>query len=275
MLPGQQNGSPGKKPAELSSFTVMISRGLGKVRSFSFTSRFLFLASIIFILYIAASVVGISLYFGALRKETIQADRVEKLVDETEETKRALYQARQRLKLLEDTICRIQGKEKKKAEILKPEAPKPVREEAVSQRKAEDNPAREASPEPLLGIERLTTKSSDGRLSVKFRLVKTASDKDQLNGYLFIIAGNTTTDPPRFWAYPKASLNHGVPVDYRRGQAFKVRNYRIIRGRFYLDSDTKTPQLLTILAYDAAGTLILNKAFAIEEAASQACMPVG
>lgn len=266
MPPTQQNASPEKKVSELSYFTVMISRGLGKVRSFSFSSAFLFWASVVFILYIAASVVGISLYFGTLRKETVQSDRVKQLACETEETKRALYQARQRLKLLEDTIYRMQGKDRKRADISKSQTPKAIQKEAISNETAGDNPVRDASSDPLLAIERLTTKRSNGRLSVRFRLVKGASDKDRFEGYLFMIAANTTTDPPQFWPYPRVSLNDGVPVDYKSGQAFKVRNYRIIRGRFYLDPETKTPPLLTILAYDASGTLVLNNAFAIEEA---------
>jgi hypothetical protein len=257
---------PEKKIPELTSFTVMISQGIGKVWSFTFSARFLFWALLIFALYIFVSTVGMSLYLKELWNETIQSDQVKQLAYETEETKRTLYQARQRLKLLEEALSNPKGKANKRAEISKSQIPKAVQEEARSHEKALDTPGREASSEPFLTIERMTTRRSTDRFSVKFRLVKTAPGRDQLKGYLFMIAGNPTTNPSQYWPYPrKVSLNDGIPVDYKSGQAFKVRNYRIIRGRFYIGSDAKTPQLLTILAYDASGTLILNKSFSIEE----------
>jgi len=45
-----------------------------------------------------------------------------------------------------------------------------------------------------------------------------------------------------------------------------VRNYRIIRGKYFLDSETETPSFLKILVYDESGKLILKKEFPIEEA---------
>ena len=266
MPPKQINQRPEKKIPELSSLTVMISRGLGKVRSFSFSSRFLLWASIIFILYIVGSAVGIYLYFGELRNETVQSERVTQLAYQTKETQRALYQARQRLKLLEDTIYKLHGEEKKETGTSKPEVSHPAREESVSQEKTRNSPAEEASPEPVVTIQRLTTKRSGERFSVNFRLDRTRPDGRQLRGHLFIIAANAASDPPRFWTRPRVDLKDGVPVDYKRGQAFKVRNYRIIRENLIIDSAAETPSLLSILAYDVTGKLILDKAFAIEEA---------
>jgi len=266
MPPKQTNERPEKKIPELSSFTVMISRGLGKVRSFSFSSRFLLWASIIFTLYIVGSAVGIYLYFGELRNEMVQSERVTQLAYETKETQRALYQARQRLKLLEDTIYKLQGEEKKETGTSKPVVSHPVREERVSQGKAGNSAAEEASPEPVITMQRLTTKRRGERLSVNFRLDRTKPDGSQLCGHLFIIAADTASDPPRFWSRPGVDLKDGVPVDYKRGKAFKVRNYRIIRENFIIDPAAESPSLLSILAYDATGELILNKAFAIEEA---------
>ncbi len=257
---------PEKKVPDLSIFTVMISRGMGKVRSFSISSRFLILASVIFALYIVVSVVVISLYFGELRTQTVQSDLVQQLAHETEETRQALYQARQRLRFLEDYICKSEGKEKKEAGIPVPETVNSVPEGPVPQADTLETPAEEESREPLVTIEQLTTKRSGGRLSVKFRLIKTDPDRKELSGYIFIIAANSKSDPPQLLTHPKVALRNGVPIDCKRGQPFKVRNYRIIRGKFFLDSDSETPSLLTILGYDTSGKSILKKVFAIEEA---------
>ncbi|MFO7599414.1 MAG: hypothetical protein R6X27_06340 [Candidatus Desulfacyla sp.] len=266
MPPKQIHQRPEKIIPELSSFTVMISRGLGKVRSFSFSSRFLLWASIIFTLYIIVSAVGIYLYLGELRKETVQSDRVKQLAYETQETRRALYQARQRLKLLEDTIYNMQGTGQKEIGTPKSEVSHPGREESVSEAEARNSSAEESSFEPLVTIQGLTTKRSGERLSVNFRLDRIKPDGSQLSGHLFIIAANTASDPPRFWTRPRTDLKDGIPVDYKRGQAFKVRNYRVIRENLIIDSAAVTPLLLSILAYDVTGELILDQAFAIEEA---------
>jgi hypothetical protein len=170
MTPKHIRFRPEKKIPELTSFTVMISRGMGKVRSFSFSSRFLFWASVIFTLYIVVSAVGISLYLKGLWNETVQSDRVKQLAYETEETKRSLYQARQRLKLLEETIYNLRGKEKKEAGTPRPGASRPVREESMARERSQDIPVEEASSESPLAIEQLTTQRSGERLSVKFRL---------------------------------------------------------------------------------------------------------
>jgi len=45
-----------------------------------------------------------------------------------------------------------------------------------------------------------------------------------------------------------------------------VRNYRIIRGKYFLDSETETPSFLKILVYDESGKLILDKNFELKKA---------
>jgi len=254
---------PNKKSPELSVFTVMISRGLGKVRSFSFSSRFLLWASIIFVLYIIGSAMGTCLYLGELGDDMDQSERVKQLANETEETRRELYQARQRLKLLEDTLHTLQGKEKK--EVGAPKTEDSHGASTVSEEKVQNGPEGEASPEPLVTIQRLRVKRNGERFSVNFRLARTTPDGSQLSGHLFIIAANTASNPHRFWTYPKVDLKDGVPVDHALGLAFKVRNYRIIQRSLLIGSGTESPPLLSILAYDTTGNLILDEAFAMDE----------
>jgi len=208
---------------------------------------------------------GIYLYLGELRKETVCSDRVKRLAYETQDTRRALYQVRQRLKLLEDATHNLQGNEQIEIGTPKSEVSHPGREESVSEGEARSSSVEESSFEPLVAIQGLRTKRSGERLSVNFRLDRIKPDGSQLSGHLFIIAANTACDPPRFWTRPRTDLENGVPVDYRRGQAFKVRNYRAIRETLIIDSAVVSPLLLSILAYDVTGELILDQAFAIEE----------
>ena len=267
-----------KRPSASSFFTVMISRGLGNVRSFNISSHTLIWSFVIFALYLIFSVVVINLYFFELRSKTAQSDLLQQLQYKMDDTKQALFQAKQRLRFLEDYIYKLKGNtdepkgdEKKPAESPGPETTKPVTEAPVARENTFEKPDKEEPPEisesskPLLNIEGLTTKRRGGTLSVKFRLVRTKPDRRQVSGYIFIIAANSESDPPQFWTHPKAALKNGAPVNHKHGQLFKVRNYRIIRGKFFLDQKAETPSLLSILIYNETGKLILKKVFAIEK----------
>ncbi len=255
-----------RKRSSDSSFNVMISRGLGKVRSFNISSRLLFWATVVFVLYVVFSTVAISRYFGELRSNTVQLDLLQQLQNEIEATKRALYQARQRLKFLEDYIGNSEGKQEKQVESPGPEIINPVPTKPVIQEETLERPDEADPAESVVDIKNLTTKRRGERLSVKFRLIKITPDRDQIKGYLFMIAANSESDPPQLWTHPKAALKNGEPVNYKHGEFFKVRNYRIIRGKYFFDSKTETLSLLTILVYDESGKLILKKEFPIEEA---------
>ena len=251
--------------SDSSSFTVMISRGLGKVRGFNISSRLLIWATVVFLLYLVLSAVAISRYFGELRSNSVQLDLLQQLQDEIETTKKTLYRARQRLKLLEDYTGNPQGKQERQVESLEPGNINPVPAKPVIQEEAFKRPDEVDPAESAVDIKNLTTKWRGERLSVKFRLIKILPNRNQLKGYIFMIAANNESDPPQLWTHPRAALKNGEPINYKQGQFFKVRNYRIIRGKYFLDPKTEIPSLLKILVYDESGELLLKKEFAIEE----------
>ena len=251
--------------SDSSSFTVMISRGLGKVRGFNISSRLLIWATVVFLLYLVLSAVAISRYFGELKSNSVQLELLQQLQDEIETTKKTLYRARQRLKFLEDYTGNPQGKQEKQVESLESEMINPNPTNPVIQEETLERPDEAVPAEPVVDIKNLTTKRSGERLSVEFRLIKIRPDRNQLKGYLFMIAANNETDPPQLWTHPRAALKNGEPINYKRGQFFKVRNYRIIRGKYFLEPETETPSFLKILVYDESGKLILKKEFSIEK----------
>ena len=253
------------KSSDSSSFTVMISRGLGKVRSFNISSRLLLWSTVVFMLYLVFSTVAITRYFGELRSNTVQLALLQDLQNEIEGTKKTLYRAKQRLKLLEDHIGNSQGKQEKQTESLEPGDINPVPAKPVIQEETFTKPDEADPVGPVVEIRNLTTKSRGGRLSVKFRLVKITPDRNQIKGYIFMIVANNASDPQQLWTYPRAALKNGEPINYKQGEFFKVRNYRIIRGKYFLDSKTETPSLLKILVYNKSGELLLKKEFAIEK----------
>jgi len=255
-----------KRVSDSSFFTVMISRGLGKVRGFNISSSLVFWSALVLLLYLVFSTVAISRYFGELKSDTAQSDLLQQLQNEIEGTKKTLYQARQRLKFLEDYIVNSQKKQKKQVESPGPEIISPGPANPVIQGKTLGRPDEAVPATSVVDIKNLKTERRGGRLSVKFRLIKIRPERNQIKGYLFMIAANSESAPMQLWTYPKAALENGEPINYKHGQLFKVRNYRIIRGKFFLDSNSEKPSLLKILVYDESGKLILNKEFSIKEA---------
>ena len=157
-----------KKRSSGSSFSVMIARGSGKVRSFNISSRLLFWAAIVFVLYMAFSAVAITRYFGELGSSAVQLDLLQQLENEIEGTKKTLYRAKQRLKLLEDHAGTAQEKQEKQTESLEQEdinedinpAPtKPVIEEKTFEKSDKAGPV-----EPVVEIRNLTTKRRGGEV---------------------------------------------------------------------------------------------------------------
>jgi hypothetical protein len=78
-----------------------------------------------------------------------------------------------------------------------------------------------------------------------------------------MIAANRRIQPPQFWAYPKVALREGIPVDYKRGEFFKIKRFRMIRGVYFMDGETDLPSSVTVMIYDTAGALILEKEFEV------------
>ena len=170
------------------------------------------------------------------------------------------------MKFLEDYIDNSKGKQEKQVESPGSEIINPIPTNPVIQEEALESPYVADPVEPVVDIKNLTTKRSGDRLSVKFRLIKIRPDRDQIKGYIFMLATNGESEPPQLWTYPKAALKNGEPVNYKHGEFFKVRNYRIIQGKYFLDSETETPSFLKILVYDESGELIFKKEFPIEKA---------
>ena len=89
--------------------------------------------------------------------------------------------------------------------------------------------------------------------------------RTSIRGYIFIIAVDRSTDPPRFWPSSKSAFENGVPVNFKKGQSYKIRNFRLIRARWSFKSAEKTPSEIRILAYDRAGSLLLKEDFRMEK----------
>lgn len=257
---------PEKKPSRHSPrLTVMIVKSVGKVRSFKVSSRILLWSSLFFALYLIASVIIFNRYFDELRLKKHLSGQLERLAHGIEETKSALYRSQQDLALLQDYIHNLQGSKEKDAglagaeEAIQSKAPPIV--ESDSGEKVEKK-----FQEILVEIKDLSVKKQGTKVTVSFALVNVHWDKMPISGYVHIIATNKESDPPQLWAFPKVALRNGIPINYRGGQAFKIKRFKTVRGRYFLNTTSEFPSSLKVLVYSQSGNLMLEREFQVNKA---------
>jgi hypothetical protein len=268
-------------------WTIMIGRGVGKVRSFKVSSRILFWATLFFGLYIIASIFVFNDYFGEICESRAQMKELENLKAEIEETKIAHYQAQQRLVILQGYVERLKGgqieeQESSESDQIKDKTENPAKPpiKAVSATKSEHigenadkpikTPVKAASKEKPLDtkvtIKDLETWREGANLRANFKLYNQNRPKGAAEGYVFTIARNTTATPQELGTYPAGlKLESGIPDNYKTGVNFSISGYRTIRARIPLNSDAALLSSVRVLVYDLSGVLILDEEFEVEE----------
>lgn len=251
------------KNRRASDLHFMVARGVGKVRSFNVSPHIL-LGSLIFLaVYVVASLFVINAYFDELRTNRSQAQKLQRLQIQIQNSRKSLYRSRQRLVILEDYVQKAKSGDKAAQEFSRPEI-KQVKGEEPLPSFQPDSEVKESSLEPEVQIKDLATRREEEKLTVRFKISKTAQSDTPLRGYVHIIATDKKSDPPQWWTYPKVALRDGFPLDYKRGRLFVIKHFRTIKGEYFLDSKTDSPISLRILAYDESGKLLLQKEFELE-----------
>ena len=253
----------GRRPSD---FHIMISKGMGKVRSFSLSSRILFMSALFFVLYIIASIFVFHGYFDKLRETEDQSQKIQRLYTQLESTRMALYRSQQRLVLYEG-----HGHQDKSSDESSPNAVGNAETTAYDSNLAASIEAAEGSEpqseaqsvEAKVEIQDFATQREEERLTVSFKITKTEESEEPLRGYIHIIATDKEADPPQWWTYPKVELQDGLPIDYKRGLLFIIKHFRTIKGECLLDSNTASPLLLKILVYNQTGQLMLQEEFEV------------
>ncbi|MCP4579581.1 MAG: hypothetical protein GY846_25195 [Deltaproteobacteria bacterium] len=241
--------------------TVMASKGLGRVWSFNINFLLLLGIVVVFVLYFLLSFIPLAQYFGAYHQESLLVQ----LEKDLRETQRTLYQAKQRLKFLENYVdpSKIPAESPERAtnsKLLPGENGKSIIRNS-------EIPAASGSgtEKPIVSIKGLKITRRGANLSVTFELTRSGPGRSSIRGYLFIIAVDRSTDPPRFWPSSKTAFENGAPVNYKKGRSYKIRNFRRIRARWSFESTEKTPSEISILAYDRGGSLLLKEDFHLEK----------
>jgi len=248
-------------------FHVMVSKGVGKIRSFSLSPRLLFVSVLFFACYIIVSLFIINDYFDKHRTNKAQRLKIDRLQTHVEHVRKRLYQSEQRVILLKKYEKKPTPDVKIASEPVRPDpiASTPPEETVADDVIEVEDDSGETLQENRVEIKDLVTRKEEGKLTVRFRIVNTDQGDTPLRGYVHIIVTDKTSDPPQLWTYPKVALRDGVPVNYKRGRLFVIKNFRTQRGEFFLDAHEGSDLSLAILVYDNEGNQILQKDFAVAE----------
>jgi outer membrane biosynthesis protein TonB len=286
-----------------SDLSIMVVRGVGKVRRFKASSFLLIGSSLFFAVFIVFSIFAINEYFAKRRETTDLTKKITELEKQRNQSRKRLHRMRQQVALLKDYIRLLEKPSSKTApeayseplpaaEKPAPEKDSPVVQEkppetpmqeeiqdAADRQKAPTSEAREekreeteetnlpAPEKPLVAIENLTSQHKNTRLTISFRLAKTTGDKTPLRGYLHMILVDKNVDPPQIRSFPHEVLKGGIPVSYKRGQVFVIKHFRVVHGKFFLGGTKEAPASLRIFVYDKDGVLLLDRKLTLKNAA--------
>jgi len=244
---------------ELNNVTVMASKGLGRVWSFNVNFWLLLGIVTVLVLYFLFSLLLLVWYFGGQHQENLLV----KLEKDFQETQRALYQAKQRLKFVESYIdpSKIPAESPKKA--AQPQSPPGDNKTPTGS--SSKMPAASGIQKSIVSIKELKLNRRGANLSVNFKLARSSPGRSPIRGYIFIIAVDRSTDPPQLWPSPKTAFENGMPVNPKKGQFYKIRNFRQIRTKWSFASAEKIPSELRILVYDRSGGLLLKEDYRLEK----------
>jgi len=247
------------KTPELNNVTVMASKGLGRVWSFNVNFWLLLGIVTVLVLYFLFSLLLLVWYFGEQHQENLLV----KLEKDFQETQKALYQAKQRLKFVESYIdpSKIPAESPKKTAITPPSPDSNGTATGSSSKMLAESGIQES----IISIKELKIDRRGANLSVNFKLARANSGRTPIRGYIFIVAVDRSTDPPQLWSSPKAAFENGMPVNPKKGQSYKIRNFRRIRVKWSFKSAEKIPAELRILVYDRSGGLLLKEDYRLEK----------
>jgi hypothetical protein len=235
----------------------MVVGEVGRVRTFQISLWAMALLGGFLVVFVISSVAVINKYLGSLPLSQRQGDRVHQLETDIRSLRKELKRSRQYSTVLEKIITE-QKVARQKSVSSSPEKP-----EALEQLPAQQVSAVAEKPKEDVGIEDVAITRDGTTLTVQFKLLRVSESASPASGHVYIIAMNGSTDPPQYWTYPKVALRDGVPIRYDRGEFFKIKRFRMIRGTYYMEEESDLPSSIQVLIYDTSGRLMLKQDFKV------------
>jgi hypothetical protein len=116
-----------------------------------------------------------------------------------------------------------------------------------------------APVQPLVDASGLVFRAQGGNvLRFRFRLHNAHPENKPVTGYLFLVLG-AKANLEMFLAYPEVELDKGRPVDFRKGMAFKINQYKEVEGVVNRPKETDRFDQAWVFAYSVEGELLMMK----------------
>jgi hypothetical protein len=235
----------------------MVVGEVGRVRTFRISLWALALLGGFLVLFVFTSVMIINQYLDSLPLFRSQEDRIHQLEGDILGLQKELKRSKQYATVLARVIT-----EQKAARQKSVSPPTPESEIPDQQSTAHVSEVSEKSREGVQ-VEDFAIAKDGAKLTVEFKLARVSEDEIPVSGHVYIIAMNGSTDPPQYWTYPKVALRDGVPIHYERGEFFKIKHFKMIRGTYYMEAESDLPSSVRVLVYDTSGGLILEQDFEV------------
>lgn len=153
---------------------------------------------------------------------------------------------------------------KKDKKLEKPAAPNPETKPAAVQKIKKEPPEKQPPKVQWKADIRKIAVSYDPErevLNAQFRIYNQSNPKKALSGRSVVVF-KTMDDPPIKWfSVPRVQLSDGRPSG-KRGQAFKINNYRTMQFRAYRQKAPIHYNMAAIFVFSGEGQLLASKDFA-------------
>ncbi len=112
----------------------------------------------------------------------------------------------------------------------------------------------------LVDIEDFTINRAKTANRVRFKLINKTTEQQIISGRLTIVATNKNGNGINRTSYPPMTLEQGAPKDFRSGEWFSIRRFKIVNGEI----EEKTIDHVAVLVYSKTGELLLYKEFPMQ-----------
>jgi len=110
---------------------------------------------------------------------------------------------------------------------------------------------------PLVDIRDFAIDKEKSSNKVKFKLINKTIERQIISGRVIIIAANQNDNGIRRTAYPPMTIGKGNTINFRKGEWFSIRRFKIVNGEL----DENDVDHVTVLIYSRTGELLLRKEF--------------
>jgi hypothetical protein len=111
---------------------------------------------------------------------------------------------------------------------------------------------------------KLSVKSSNDSLRVRFKLKNTSSDSQHVSGHAIVVLKGEKIQENQWVSLPGISLIGGKPTGKQRGNAFGIKNFKIMQ---FTASKSRSPELFqtaTVYVFTKTGELLLEQDFPVK-----------